>query len=48
MQAVSAPDAVRRRRPVARSHYGGPVSDTNHRAIADRIIWIDCEMTGCP
>jgi oligoribonuclease len=22
------------------------VSDTNHRAIADRIIWIDCEMTG--
>lgn len=22
------------------------MSDTNHRAIADRIIWIDCEMTG--
>lgn len=28
------------------SLYGGAVSDTNHRAIADRIIWIDCEMTG--
>ena len=36
------------RRPglVPLSLYGGPVSDTNHRAIADRIIWIDCEMTG--
>jgi oligoribonuclease len=22
------------------------VSETNHRAIADRIIWVDCEMTG--
>ena len=22
------------------------MTDTNHRAIADRIIWIDCEMTG--
>jgi oligoribonuclease len=22
------------------------VSETNNRAIADRIIWIDCEMTG--
>jgi oligoribonuclease len=31
---------------VRASLYGGPVSDTNHRAIADRIIWIDCEMTG--
>jgi oligoribonuclease len=30
----------------AASLYGGPVSETNHRAIADRIIWVDCEMTG--
>ena len=22
------------------------MSETNHRAIADRIIWVDCEMTG--
>ena len=22
------------------------MSDSNHRAMADRIIWIDCEMTG--
>lgn len=26
--------------------YGGPVSETNQRAVADRIVWIDCEMTG--
>jgi oligoribonuclease len=30
--------------------YGGPVTTsndaTNQRAITDRIIWIDCEMTG--
>ncbi len=26
--------------------YGGAVSDSNHRAMADRIVWIDCEMTG--
>ncbi|WP_347352582.1 oligoribonuclease [Intrasporangium sp.] len=22
------------------------MSDTNHRAVTDRIVWIDCEMTG--
>ncbi len=26
--------------------YGGPVSETNNRALTDRIVWIDCEMTG--
>ena len=37
---------ARRGWPVGLSLYGGAVSDTNHRAIADRIVWIDCEMTG--
>lgn len=36
--------------PVDPRLYGGPVTTTNdspnQRAISDRIIWIDCEMTG--
>ena len=31
---------------VPRTLYGGAVAETNTRATADRIIWIDCEMTG--
>jgi oligoribonuclease len=43
---VGAPCAREAQGRLNRSLYGGAVSDTNHRAIADRIIWIDCEMTG--
>ncbi|GAA6527236.1 oligoribonuclease [Intrasporangium sp. DVR] len=36
--------------PILRRLYGGPVTTTNdatnQRATSDRIIWIDCEMTG--
>lgn len=32
--------------PAAPSLYGGAVAETNSRATADRIVWIDCEMTG--
>ena len=35
--------------PPALRPYGGAVTttnDVNQRAISDRIIWIDCEMTG--
>ncbi|MEO7753606.1 MAG: oligoribonuclease [Terracoccus sp.] len=31
---------------LAAAPYGGPVTETSQRATADRIIWIDCEMTG--
>ena len=42
------PPGARRRRNRAASPtpYGGPVSETTPRALADRIVWIDCEMTG--
>src|SRR5699024_4741897 len=45
---VTVADPARRTisAPRARPRYCGPVTSSSTRAINDRIIWVDCEMTG--